>query len=329
MNEALAKKPDRARDYNFDALLAQHGLALTRAPLSELQINLGKLCNQACHHCHVEAGPRRSEIMTRETVDEILYWARQAGIKSADITGGAPELNPHFRYLVESLQSLGAAVTSRCNLSVLFEPGQHDLARWYASHRVRLVCSLPCYSKENVDAQRGKGVFVKSIEALQLLNAQGYGVNDALPLDLVYNPGGAFLPPAQQALQADYKQRLLEDFGIRFSSLLTLTNLPISRFAHFLEREHRHHEYMTLLRDHFNPLTVPGLMCRHLISVDWQGYVYDCDFNQMLELPLAAAGKTRLRDIEVAELAGRPIATGPHCLGCTAGAGSSCGGALA
>lgn len=328
MNSILQEKSG-PNVFDFDATLAEYGLSLTRAPLSELQINVGKLCNQACHHCHVEAGPKRTEIMQRETVDRILDWADKAAIRHADITGGAPELNPSFRYLVESLQRLGATVISRCNLSVLFEPGQEDLAAWYARRQVRLVCSLPCYTQDNVDAQRGKGVFNKSIEALRLLNAHGYGLTEALPLDLVYNPGGAFLPPAQQQLEADYKRRLADDFGIYFSKLLTITNLPISRFAHYLAREHKERDYMQLLRDNFNPATVEGLMCRHLISVDWQGYVYDCDFNQMLDLPLADKGKTLLWDLDPASLSDSTVATDAHCLGCTAGAGSSCGGALA
>ena len=314
----------------FSEALDSHGLSpLARAPLSELQVNVGRLCNQACNHCHVDAGPKRKEIMTWATMEHILAWAVTAKIKKADITGGAPEINPHFRRFVDSLISIGADITSRCNLTVLLEPGQDDLATWYAERRIRLVCSLPCYSKKNVDAQRGDGVFDKSIVALKRLNEQGYGIDAFLPLDLVYNPGGASLPPAQEKLEADYKKRLYDDFGIRFSRLLTLTNLPINRFAHFLERTGQRESYMQLLTENFNPETVPGLMCRHLISVDWLGRVYDCDFNQMLDLPLAGTGHRYLWDIDAQTLENRPIAIGSHCFGCTAGAGSSCGGSLA
>ena len=300
--------------YSFDASLALHGLApLARAPLTELQINVGRVCNQACQHCHVDAGPKRTESMRRETMVRILEWARSTGIKRVDITGGAPELNPHFRWLVDRLIDLGATATARCNLTVLLEPGQADLPEWYAEHRVRLVCSLPCYTRDNVDAQRGKGAFDKSVVALRRLNAAGYGIDAALPLDLVYNPGGAFLPPAQAGLEADYKKRLHDDFGIRFSRLLTLTNLPINRFAHFLERTGQYERYQQLLIDHFNPDTVPGLMCRHLISVDWLGRVYDCDFNQVLDLPLAGSAHRYLWDIDATTLELAPIAVGTHC----------------
>ncbi len=314
---------------SFGVTLKRHGFSdLSRAPLSELQVNVGRLCNQACNHCHVDAGPKRTEVMDRETMQKILEWSRRAGITKVDITGGAPETNPNFRWFVDGFIALGAAVTSRCNLTVLFEPGQEDLAAWYAERRVRLVCSLPCYTKKNVDTQRGKGVFDKSIKALKILNAHGYGREDGLPLDLVYNPGGAFLPPAQEKLEADYKERLHKDFGIRFSRLLTLANLPINRFAHYLERTNQGERYQQLLVDNFNPATVSGLMCRHLISVDWLGHVYDCDFNQMLDLPLEGKSHRYLWEIEAAALAERPIAVGHHCFGCTAGSGSSCGGAL-
>lgn len=313
----------------FEQVLAKHGVApLIRAPLRELQINVGKLCNQACTHCHVDAGPKRTEIMSWNTMRKIIAWAVQAEIKKVDITGGAPELNPHFRRLVDSFIGCGVATTVRCNLTVLYEPGQEDTAQWYAQRAVRLVCSLPCYTRENVDRQRGKGVFAKSIRALQLLNQHGYGHRPELVLDLVYNPGGAFLPPDQEQLSTDYRRRLGEDFGVRFSNLLALANLPVSRFAHFLHRSGQTAKYQELLVDNFNPGTVAGLMCRHLISVDWTGRVYDCDFNQMLDLPLQ--GSTRyLWDLDPGTLCGAPIAVGRHCFGCTAGAGSSCGGALA
>lgn len=315
---------------SFSEKLRRHGLGpLRRASLSELQVNVGKLCNQACNHCHVDAGPKRTEIMTAETMVRIVTWLENAGIEHIDITGGAPELNPGFRRFVDDILETGARVTSRCNLTVLLEAGQADLAQWYADRRVRLVCSLPCYSRANVDAQRGKGVFSKSIDALKRLNALGYGSNPELELDLVYNPGGANLPPSQESLQNEYQQRLWEDFGIRFNSLFTLANLPINRFAHFLESQGKSEEYQHLLTDNFNPATVKGLMCRHLISVDWEGRVYDCDFNQMLELPMGSSGTRYLWDIDPDGLEDQPIRVDRHCFGCTAGAGSSCGGSLA
>ncbi len=314
----------------FACVLADHGLdPLTRAPLAELQVNVGRLCNQACSHCHVEAGPNRTEIMSWETMARIASWVDRYGIAGVDITGGAPELNPDFRRFVDALVAQGARITSRCNLTVLLEPGQDDLAQWYAQRHVRLVCSLPCYSRDNVEQQRGRGVFDKSIAALRRLNRCGYGVRPELTLDLVYNPNGAFLPPPQAELETQYRAQLGEHFGIRFSRLLALTNLPINRFAHFLERSGQAACYNALLRENFNSATVPGLMCRHLISVDWRGRVYDCDFNQMLDIPLAAGGERYLWEIDAQSLIGARVAVGSHCFGCTAGAGSSCGGALA
>ncbi len=313
----------------FDDALRGTGLGtLSRAPLRELQVNLGRLCNQACSHCHVDAGPKRTEIMQWETMSRILSWYAAAGLRRADITGGAPELNPNFRKFVDALLALGAQVNSRCNLTVLMEPGQEDLAAWYAERRVHMVCSLPCYSKQNVDEQRGDGVFNKSIEALRLLNRHGYGRDEDLHLDLVYNPGGAVLPPAQDQLESDYKTRLYDGFGIRFNRLLTLTNLPINRFAHYLRRTGQTRSYQQLLVENFNRDSVPNLMCRHVLSVDWLGRVYDCDFNQMLALPLGDHGPRQLWDIDPHTLEETPIAVDRHCFGCTAGAGSSCGGAL-
>jgi radical SAM/Cys-rich protein len=266
--------------------------------------------------------------MAWKTMERVLAWAELAGISKVDITGGAPELNPNFRRLVDAFIAIGAKITSRCNLTVLLEPGQEDLATWYAARRVRLVCSLPCYSRKNVDAQRGDGVFDKSIRALQLLNAQGYGNERALPLDLVYNPGGAALPPPQAQLEQHYRQRLGEDFGIRFNNLLTLTNLPINRFAHYLDLTGQRQTYQLLLVENFNANTVSELMCRHLLSVDWQGRVYDCDFNQMLDLPLGAGRQRYLWEVDAERLRDSPIGVGAHCFGCTAGSGSSCSGAL-
>ncbi len=314
---------------SFTAQLNAHDAGpLRRAPLSELQVNVGRLCNQACNHCHVDAGPKRKEIMAWETMERILEWTKRAGLTKVDITGGAPEINPHFRQFVDGFIAIGATITARCNLTVLFEPGQEDLAAWYAKRRVRLVCSLPCYSRKNVDAQRGRGAFDKSIEALKLLNMYDYGVDERLALDLIYNPIGATLPPSQHTLERDYKQRLFEDFGIRFNRLLTLTNLPINRFAHYLDNTGQRESYQQLLVDNFNPQTVPHLMCRHLLSVDWRARLYDCDFNQMLDLPLGAQPWRYLWDIDVDALENSTIAVGAHCFGCTAGNGSSCGGSL-
>lgn len=320
---------DTRVNHDFNQALRQHNrFPLKRTRLSELQINLGYLCNQACEHCHVEAGPKRTEMMTWETMQKIVIWAKENEVQAIDLTGGAPELIPNFRLFADALISNGIRITSRCNITVLFEPWQEDLAEWYADRNVRLVCSLPCYSKENVDKQRGKGVFGKSIEGLQQLNEVGYGRDPEKIIDLVYNPVGPVLPPAQAALEDDYKNRLKDDFDIDFNNLLTITNLPINRFEHYLKRTGQLDSYVQLLADNFNPETVAPLMCRHLISVDWQGYAYDCDFNQMLGLPLGFAGRKLLWDINPGKLKGSDIAVARHCFGCTAGAGSSCGGAL-
>lgn len=284
----------------------------------------------ACHHCHVEAGPKRTEIMPEAVVSRLLeLLAASPQIRTVDLTGGAPELNPHFRALVEAATKLGRHVLDRCNLTVLFEPGLTDLPEFLAAHRVEIVASLPCYSADNVEKQRGKGAFDKSIEALRRLNSLGYGVPGSnLNINLVYNPVGPFLPPAQEKLEAQYKVELREHFGISFNRLLTITNMPIKRFAHALLRDGKLETYMSLLVSHFNAKAVPGIMCRDLVSVGHDGSLYDCDFNQMLELPIANTA-TSIWDISsFADLTGRKIATGDHCFGCTAGAGSSCGGAL-
>ena len=321
---------------SFDGALAQHGLSpLARTTVTTLQVNVGKLCNMACHHCHVEAGPKRTEIMRREVAERVVeVLARNPGVSLVDLTGGAPELNPSFRYLVAAARRLGRRVIDRCNLTVLFEPGMDDLPSFLAHHEVAIVASLPCYGQSNVDQQRGSGAFTKSVAALKVLNALGYGLpGSRLGLDLVYNPGGAFLPPAQDSLEAKYREELGRLFGISFHRLLTITNMPIKRFAHFLEREGKDEEYMALLASHFNPGTVDGLMCRSLLSVGWDGTLYDCDFNQMLELTQGTPGVMGARTIwdvdDLGALERQPIATGSHCLGCTAGAGSSCSGALA
>lgn len=313
---------------HFHEVLQEHNLMLAHQKPNELQINLGKLCNLACHHCHVDAGPKRTEIMTWETMEKILDWSRRANIIKADLTGGAPELNPHFKQFCSELLKLNIEITSRCNITVLFEQGQEDLAQWYADNKIRLVCSLPCYTEDNVDAQRGKGTFDKSIAGLQLLNSLGYGIDESLSLDLVYNPVGAFLPPQQHILEQDYRTMLNDNFDIQFSNLLTITNIPINRFAHALERDKELDGYQELLVSNFNPTTIDNLMCRHLINLDWLGQVYDCDFNQMLDIPFAGGDNTYLWDLAIDKISGKSIATNRHCFGCTAGSGSSCGGAL-
>jgi radical SAM/Cys-rich protein len=322
--------PVVAGDPSFEQFLEARQLPLIRRAVSTLQVNLGKLCNQACHHCHVEAGPKRTEIMSEAVarrVSQILE--EHPALRVLDLTGGAPELNPNFRGLVRHAHALGRKVLDRCNLTVLFEPGQDDLARFLAEHGVRIVASLPCYQEENVDAQRGRGVFGKSIQALLALNALGYGKpGSGLELDLVYNPLGASLPPSQAALEERYRSELFSRFGVEFTALLTITNMPINRFANELGRSGQHAEYLNLLVNHFNATTLPALMCRSLVSVGWDGSLYDCDFNQMLELPLAATPKTIWDVTSFDELVGSGVATGAHCFGCTAGAGSSCSGAL-
>jgi radical SAM/Cys-rich protein len=316
----------------FDDALAREGLGpLRRAEPRTLQVNVGKRCNQACHHCHVDAGPNRTEIMTAETAERILdVLERNACLRTIDVTGGAPELNPSFRRLVERARELGRDVIVRCNLTIMLLDGMDWLADFYREQGVALVCSLPCYTEDNVDKQRGRGVFDGSIRALQRLNTLGYGrPGSALRLDLVYNPLGAFLPGPQAELAVRYREELGSRFGIEFHELYTLTNMPISRFAEQLRRTGETERYMSLLVSHFNADTVEGLMCRHLVSVGWDGALYDCDFNQMLELPIGARGARSIWELDdLRTLIDEPIVTGPHCFGCTAGAGSSCGGSL-
>jgi len=302
--------------------------AVERGTLDTLQVNLGYLCNLSCAHCHVNAGPQRTELMSLETVGEVLELLRRQQVATLDLTGGAPELNPHFRHLVREARALGVRVIDRCNLTVLFEPGQEDLADFLASHQVEIIASLPCYLEHNVEQQRGKGVYGDSVRGIRALNALGYG--DELTLNLVYNPVGAVLPPPQGDLEADYRRELLRRFGIHFSNLFTLTNMPISRFGAVLLARGEFTRYMQLLRDSFRPENLDTLMCRSTVSVDWRGYLYDCDFNQMLDIPLVASDRRHLVDLLAdSRLAGQAIATGEHCYGCTAGQGSSCGGALA
>ena len=303
-----------------------------RARLETLQVNLGYVCNQTCVHCHVNAGPNRTESMTRETVEQVLEYLEASGATAIDLTGGAPELNPHFRTVVERSRALGARVIDRCNLTVLFEPHQEGLGEFLAHHRVEIVASLPCYTAELVDRQRGKGVYETSVRAIRLLNDLGYGKDGTgLHLDLVYNPQGPSLPPPQAQLESDYKRVLGEQFGIVFNRLYTIANMPIQRFGSMLISKGQFNDYMKLLRGAHRDANLEGVMCRSLVSVDWQGYLYDCDFNQMLGLPLRIAGKRRshLADVLAADLDGNPIVVRDHCYGCTAGQGSSCGGALA
>ncbi len=310
-----------------EALEAHQQPALRRRNPTTLQVNLGKLCNQACHHCHVDAGPRRSELMDLPTVERVLtLLGASPDVQLVDLTGGAPELNPNFRHLVQGVRALGRQVMVRCNLTVLYEPGQEDTAAFYAQHDVRLVASLPCYTEANVDKQRGGGTFDASIRALRQLNTHGYGRERSL--DLVFNPGGPSLPPPQAALERDYRERLASDHGIVFNRLLAIANMPIHRFADDLERNGQLASYEQLLVDAFNPDATHDVMCRDLVSVDWDGRLAECDFHLMLELPLGG-GFSTIHDIErLGLLADAPITTATHCLGCTAGQGSSCGGAL-
>jgi len=313
----------------FDASLQAHGLQLKRSAPRVLQINTGKLCNLTCVHCHVNAGPKRKEIMTRETVDRILQWVESAPIELVDLTGGTPEMIPDFRYFVQSLRRMGKRVMNRLNLTILNEPGFEWVADFHAKQGVELVASMPCYSAENVNAQRGEGVFDSSITALQTLNKLGYGRDARLILDLVYNPNGAKLPPAQDELEADYKEEMAKHFGIVFNHLYVITNMPIARFASYLKRNGQYADYMQLLIENFNPGSIDGLMCRDTISVGWTGEVYDCDFNQQLGMPQTQEGEAlMLWELDLVDWAERPILLGEHCYGCTAGQGSSCGGAL-
>jgi len=316
---------------SFGETLARRGIApLTRRRTATLQINVGWRCDLACTHCHVEAGPNRSEMMDRKTADRILLLLRGSpNVTTVDLTGGAPELNAQFRHLVVEARALGLQVIDRCNLTVLLEPGQEDTAEFLAEHGVRVVASLPCYSAETVDEQRGRRVFERSIEALHKLGRLGYGrPGSPLTLDLVYNPPGPTLPPPQAELEATYRRELRRRFGIEFHHLLAITNMPIRRFARRLEREGTADAYTSLLIAHFNPETTYDLMCRSLVSVGYDGRLYDCDFNQMLDLPLSGKARTIWEVADLGELEGDPIATAGHCFGCTAGAGSSCGGTL-
>ncbi|WPJ96183.1 arsenosugar biosynthesis radical SAM protein ArsS [Coraliomargarita algicola] len=313
---------------DFQETLAANRLKLTRQAPRVLQINTGKMCNLTCVHCHVNAGPHRKEIMSLDTVERILDWLQHTEIEIIDLTGGTPEMMPHFRYLVERLRGMGREVMDRCNLTILNEPGYEWVADFHAKHGVHIVASMPCYCPDNVNAQRGDGVFDSSIQALQTLNALGYGSDPNLILDLVFNPVGASLPPEQADLEADYKRELKTHFGIVFDQLYAITNMPIARFTSYLKRQGRYQEYMQLLLDHFNPASIDGLMCRDTISVGWQGELYDCDFNQQLGMRHGdLAVPERVWELDLCDWQGRPIQMGQHCYGCTAGQGSSCGGA--
>ena len=304
-----------------------------RTAMEILQVNLGYLCNQSCLHCHVAAGPTRKELMNRENIEHILRVLELPGMRTLDLTGGAPEMNPLFRELVTAARELDVEVIDRCNLTILLEPGQEDTAEFLAANQVQIVASLPCYLEENVDGQRGKGVYRKSVEALQRLNALGYGqAYSGLTLTLVYNPTGPYLPPCQHELERDYKKFLAETFDIHFNRLFTITNMPIARFGSTLLSKGQFEEYMTLLKDSFSAANLQGLMCLNQLSIDWQGYVYDCDFNQMLNMNIVDPGKRQklhISDVLDARVQDIPVAIADHCYGCTAGQGSSCGGALA
>ncbi|MGI9035851.1 MAG: arsenosugar biosynthesis radical SAM (seleno)protein ArsS [Pyrinomonadaceae bacterium] len=311
----------------FDGKLK--GAELRSATIDTLQVNVGKLCNQACKHCHVDASPARTEIMPREVVEACLNALRKYKIPTLDITGGAPELNPDFRFFVTEARKLNKKVIVRHNLTVVFEENQTDLPEFFAANQVEAVCSLPYFLQQQTDAQRGAGVFDKSIEALKRLNAVGYGIDEKLILNLVYNPTGAFLPPAQTAIEADFRRELKTRCGVSFNNLYTITNMPIARFLDWLRRSKNEESYMRKLVNAFNPATVSGLMCRNLMSVDWRGNLYDCDFNQMLELGLDDNLPQTIFDFDAGLFAERRISTAAHCFGCTAGAGSSCGGSVA
>jgi radical SAM/Cys-rich protein len=336
-NSPLASPPEQRRILArtdacrpFEERMGLVGLAPLHATgITVFQINVGKLCNQTCRHCHVDAGPDRQEIMTRETAELCIKVLGQTDIPTVDMTGGAPELNPQFRWLVEQARALGRHVMDRCNLSVLLLPSQADLAGFLATHRVEVIASLPYFRATQTDAQRGDGVFEKSVEALRLLNKLGYGAEGSgLMLNLVHNPVGAFLPPKQESIEAQFRRELARHHGVVFNHLYTITNMPISRYLEFLIESGNYEGYMERLANAFNPAAAAGVMCRYTISIGWDGTLYDCDFNQMLDLPVSHGAPRHLRDFALARLHSRRIVTGNHCYGCTAGAGSSCGGVV-
>ena len=303
---------------------------INREEVKTVQINLGYRCNQACFHCHVNASPDRKEQMSIDTIRQVIQFIDKVKPAVVDLTGGAPELNPHFRELVSEIRDRGIAVIDRCNLTILFEHGQEDLHKFLAQHQVIVTASLPCYTEDNVNSQRGDGVFKKSINGLRLLNEVGYGhSNPDLQLHLVYNPLGAFLPPPQEALEIEYKEHLAKNYGVQFDVLLTITNMPIKRFGSTLVSRGEFENYMQLLKDNYSEENLNSVMCKTLISIDWEGYLFDCDFNQMLGLPFGnLRRKTHIRDLNTNQIEGKSIAVRDHCFGCTAGRGSSCSGAL-
>lgn len=304
------------------------GDGLHSLDIETIQVNVGLKCNQACVHCHVESSPLRTEMMDWPTMELIIDMAKRVHARVADITGGAPELNPHLRRFIIALRQQGHTVQVRTNLTVLLLPRMETMPEFFRDHQVHLVASLPCYLEENVRRQRGYGVYEKSVEAIKRLNALGYGQNPELPLNLVYNPVGPFLPPDQAKLEEDYRRELWNRFGLRFTKLLTITNMPIGRFQDDLRRQGQDQKYLNLLQQSFNPQTVNGLMCRHQINVDWDGRLYDCDFNLALKLPLDHGAPNHIKNFNLSVWTRRKIVTGIHCFGCTAGRGSSCGGAL-
>ena len=314
---------------NFDEKLSSYNLDLLSNDVEILQVNVGKLCNQACKHCHVDASPKRTEIMPRETIEACLNVLRRHKISTLDITGGAPEMIPDFRYFVTEAGKTGAKIIVRHNLTVMFEPNQEDLPEFFANNRVEIVSSLPYFLQQQTDAQRGAGVFDKSVEAIKRLNAVGYGIeNSNLILNLVYNPVGAFLPPPQAAIENDFRRELKTRYGLSFNNLFTITNMPIARYLDYLRRSGNEEKYMLKLVQAFNPSAVGGLMCRNTLSVDWTGKLFDCDFNQMLEMPVSSEVAQTIFDFAPEKFSGRAIKTAAHCFGCTAGAGSSCGGVV-
>jgi radical SAM/Cys-rich protein len=300
---------------------------IRRLSIRILQVNLGYKCNQSCLHCHVNASPKRTEMMNKDTIDEVINFSYQNNIETVDLTGGAPEMNQYFKYMIKKLREKDINIIDRCNLTILEEKGMLRMVDFLAEHEVEIVASLPCYKDTNVDAQRGKGVFTKSIKALQRLNKKGYGLNKKLMLNLVYNPQGPELPPKQSELELEYKSYLLENYNIIFNNLFTITNMPINRFGSMLVSKKKFHSYMDLLKSTFSQTAKDNVMCRNLLSIDYEGYVYDCDFNQMLGIDMSNK-KTHITDIKKDGLVNKIIATGDHCYGCTAGSGSSCGGVI-
>jgi radical SAM/Cys-rich protein len=300
---------------------------ITRLSLKTLQVNLGYKCNQSCLHCHVNASPKRTEMMNKDTIDEVINFSYQNNVGTVDLTGGAPEMNQYFEYMIKKLREKNIHIIDRCNLTILEEKGMSRMVDFLTEHEVEIVASLPCYKDTNVDAQRGKGVFTKSIKALQRLNKKGYGLNKKLMLNLVYNPQGAELPPEQSKLELEYKSYLLKNYNILFNNLFTITNMPINRFGSTLVSKKKFHSYIDLLKSTFSEISKENVMCRNLLSIDYKGYVYDCDFNQMLGIDISNK-KTHITDIKKDKLVNKIIATGDHCYGCTAGSGSSCSGVI-